>query len=89
MRTINNVSVMLLIMALAVLVAQEPKKEISREQLKLCPVAEQPTPVIETNWDSEYIHCRICHQGVMLPSHDGVVRCTYCGKVAKKEIASK
>ena len=83
---------MLLVMALAVLVAQEPTKQHTASKTTKgtmqCPVAEQPIPTVETNWDSEYIHCKICHQGAMLPSQDGIVRCTYCGKAAKKDLAS-
>jgi hypothetical protein len=39
-------------------------------------------------WDSEYIHCKICGQGAILPAKDGILRCTYCGKAQKKNIAA-
>lgn len=85
---------MLLVMALAVLVAQEPTKQHTAAKTKgamQCPPGypwAEPVVETETSWDSEYIHCRICRQGAMLQSQDEIVRCTYCGKAAKKDLAS-
>ena len=35
--------------------------------------------------DYHYDHCTRCDTGVFLPSKEGIVRCTYCGKL-KSEV---
>ena len=54
-----------------------------------CPVSQAKSPpifepeypyTVTDSSDYHYDHCASCNTGVFLPSKEGVVRCTYCGK---------
>lgn len=87
MRTINIVSILIIATVVASLSANRPTTTVRPpvSNIEYCPVA---AAAEETNWDSEYTHCKICRQGVLLPDRIGVIRCTFCGKPQKKEIAA-
>jgi len=95
MRTINIASMLIIVTVVASLGLSSNKPAVVNGRTQSSTVGYCPAEAVATvddtksdRWDSEYIHCKICWQGALLPDSTGVVRCSYCGKPQKKEIAA-